>query len=84
MGLHNGISTVYGSGSSVEPITLDQCDWCIDQPDLELDELRSNLLRCVFRDLIQSIACDDNDQCQLRGFGSGLWHDLLLEGRGQE
>ena len=74
--------TTPGTPSLSSP--LEWSDRNIDEPDLELDELERKLLRCLFRDVIESTLVVTNDECELFAFRSEQQHEVLLEDCGQE
>ena len=51
--LHDGLRDVR---NTFGPVTVEWCDRGIDEPDIELDRLECKFLRCLFWDVVQSLA----------------------------
>ena len=50
MELHHRVRTAW---DTIEPIAIEWGDRGIDEPDVELDELERELLRCLFRNVVE-------------------------------
>jgi hypothetical protein len=84
VGLCHGFGALYSSGDTLDFFAGEWCNGSIDERGLELGEHRGYFVRCLFRDLIESISCDDHRQHQLQSSEFEQQYDVLLEDRSKE
>ena len=65
MGFYDGFCALYGARDTLEPISFERGDRGIDESCTKLGEFGCDFVRCLLRDIVQSVACDDDNECKL-------------------